>query len=132
MTPGQRTPSDRAGWQRHAAAELAAVLDAHRDLPLIAWTVVPAGATLTGRVTGLAPSKARQVFDLWRVALTLTEHSEVTSGGGTTYLRAGAHRNPGPDRGHRDRLRRRSRGVRRWNSTTSRRWSRRGRPWIRP
>ena len=93
MTSGQINPSDRAGWQRHAAAELAAVLDAHRDLPLIAWTVVPAGATLTGRVTGPAPSKARQVFDLWRVALTLTEHSEVTSGGGTTYLRAGAHRN---------------------------------------
>ena len=93
MTPGQSTPSDWAGWQRHAAAELAAVLDTHRDLPLIAWTIVPAGATLIGRVNGLAPSKARQVFDLWRVALTLTEHSEVTSGGGTTYLRAGADRN---------------------------------------
>jgi hypothetical protein len=37
--------ADRARWQRQAAAaELAAILDAHPGLPAIAWTVGPAGS----------------------------------------------------------------------------------------
>jgi hypothetical protein len=35
----------------------------------------------------------RATFDIWRVALALTEHSEFTSAGAVTYLRAVAHRN---------------------------------------
>jgi len=94
VTGFEITHAERAGWQRRAAGELAAILDTHRDLPIIAWTVVPAGSTLVGHVNGLAPAdEVRQAFDTWRAALTLIEHSEVTSCGGTTYLRAVAYRN---------------------------------------
>ena len=33
------------------------------------------------------------MFNAWRAALRLTEHSQTASGGGTVYLRAVAHRN---------------------------------------
>jgi hypothetical protein len=88
------TPGERAGWQRRAARELTAILDAHRDLPVIAWTVAPAGATLVGHVNGLdSAGKVREVFDIWRVALALPEHTETTSGLGAVYLRAVVERN---------------------------------------
>ena len=48
--------AERAAWQR-AAAELAAILDAHDDLPLITWTVGPAGSVLARRVSGLFPQR---------------------------------------------------------------------------
>jgi hypothetical protein len=48
--------ADRARWQRQAAAELAAILDAYPGLPAIAWTVGAAGCVLAGRVNGLAPA----------------------------------------------------------------------------
>ena len=84
----------RAGWQRRAARELTAILDTHRDLPVIAWTVAPAGATLIGHVNGLGSAgKVREVFDVWRVALALTAHTETTSGSGAVFLRAVADRN---------------------------------------
>ncbi len=57
---------ERALWQRRAAAELAAILDAHRDLPVIAWTVGPAGSVLIGQVSGLAPAvRVREAFGAW-------------------------------------------------------------------
>ena len=37
------TQADRAGWQRRAARELAAILDGCGGLPPIAWTVGPSG-----------------------------------------------------------------------------------------
>ena len=46
--------ADRARRQRQAAGELARILDAHPELPAIAWTVGPAGCVLTGQVNGLA------------------------------------------------------------------------------
>jgi len=85
--------AERAGWQRRAAGELAAILDTHRDLPIIGWTVVLAGSMLLGHVDGLAPAdEVIQAFHAWRVALTVIEHSEITSGV-TTRLRATANRN---------------------------------------
>lgn len=94
MTSFEITQGERAAWQRRAAAELAAILDAHRDLPLIAWTVGSAGANLVGHVNGLAPADTvRDVFDTWRVALTLDGPGERTSGGGTSHLYAVADRN---------------------------------------
>jgi hypothetical protein len=93
VTGFQITHAERAGWQRRAAGELATILDTHRDLPIIGWTVVPAGATLLGHVNGLAPAaEVRQAFHAWRVVLRLLEHGEVTSGA-TTRLRATADRN---------------------------------------
>ena len=83
------TQAERAGWQYRAARELAAILDAHRDLPVIGWSIGSAGAVVVGQVPGLAPrAQVRHVFDLWRAALMLTEHSECTFASGTTYLRA--------------------------------------------
>ena len=47
------TQADRARWQRQAARELAAILGAWGDLPLIMWAVGPVGG-LAGSVTGPA------------------------------------------------------------------------------
>jgi len=86
--------AERAGWQRRAAKELAAILEVNRDLPVIAWMVAPAGATLVGQVDGLAsPGDVRAVFHSWRVALALGGHTETASGSATVYLRAVARRN---------------------------------------
>jgi hypothetical protein len=88
------TPTERAGWQRRAVRELTAILDAHRNLPVIAWTVGSAGATVVGHVGGLVlAGQARQVFHVWCAALTLTEQGELTAGVGVIHLRAVAHRN---------------------------------------
>jgi hypothetical protein len=88
------THGQRAGWQRRALRELAAILDAHRDLPPVEWTVGSAGCSLVGHINGLAPAaEARRTFEMWRVALMLTEHGQVSGAGGTTYLRAVTDRN---------------------------------------
>jgi hypothetical protein len=83
------THVERSGWQQRAARELTAILDAHRDLPIIGWTIGTAGAILVGHLGGPTPARqVRQEFDAWRTALTLTEPSECTFAGGTTHLRA--------------------------------------------
>lgn len=85
--------ADRARWQRQAARELARILDAHPQLPAIAWTVGPAGSVLAGQVNGLAPAaRVRGVFDAWRAALALEEHREHQLGAGTMWLHAAARR----------------------------------------
>jgi hypothetical protein len=87
------TQADRAGWQRQAVRELAAVLDAHGDLPAITWMVGQAGSVLAGRVGGLAPAaRVREVFAAWRAALALEDYRERPGGGGTVYLQASARR----------------------------------------
>jgi hypothetical protein len=81
--------ADRAGWQRRAAAELARILEGHPELPCITWTIGPAGSVITGRVSGLAPSRqVRQVFRAWQRALGLGECSERPSAGGAAWLHA--------------------------------------------
>ncbi len=93
MTAFAITQLERAWWQRRAAAELASILDAHQDLPCIAWTVGPAGSVLVGRVSGLAPAaQVRGVFTAWREALALTEDPGREMSGGTTWLHAAARR----------------------------------------
>jgi hypothetical protein len=73
------TQVERNGWQRCAAAVLVRLLDKHRELPVIAWTVGPAGSVLVGRVNGLQPTAtARAVFDAWTAALALGEYREHT------------------------------------------------------
>ena len=87
------TPADQARWQRRAAAELAAILAAHPDLPPIAWTVGPAGAVLAGQVNGLAPGRrVREAFSGWQAALALEEPREHQLSGGATWLCAAARR----------------------------------------
>ena len=52
VTGGWITRADRERWQRDAVRELAAILDAHPGLPLIAWAVGPSGGSLSGRIAG--------------------------------------------------------------------------------
>jgi hypothetical protein len=85
---------EQSGWQRRAAAELAAILQQYRDLPAITWTVGPAGCVLLGRVTGPAcAAERRAVFAAWRAALALEEHAEPVRAAGTAHLHATARRN---------------------------------------
>ncbi len=87
------TQVERGRWQRQAAAELARILDAHPELPAIAWTVGPAGCVLAGRVSGLAPAQqVRVVFAAWQAALALEAGREQPGGGGTVFLHAAARR----------------------------------------
>jgi hypothetical protein len=88
------TQGDRARWQRQAAAELCRILEAHWQLPAIAWTAGPAGCVLAGRVNGLAPAaQVRAAFTAWRQALELDDVLETLPGSGAVaYLRARAWR----------------------------------------
>jgi len=88
VTGGWITQADRARWQQRAAAELAAILAAHPELPVIAWTVTASGGALSGQV--LAPAAGRRgVFAEWRRALGLDEAGETVSRTGTpVYLSA--------------------------------------------
>lgn len=87
------TQTERACWQRRAAAELARILDCHPELPCITWTVGPASSVVVGRVSGLAPAwQVRQVFGAWQQALGLEECSEQRGGGGTARLHAADRR----------------------------------------
>lgn len=93
MTGSWVTQADQGRWQRQAAGELARILDAHPQLPGIAWTVGPAGCVLAGRVSGLAPAgQVRDVFDAWRAALALEEYHEHQLGSGAAWLHAAARR----------------------------------------
>jgi hypothetical protein len=88
------TQEERAGWQRRAAAELLTILDAHRDLPVIAWTVAAAGSALVWHVPALGPGASVQDrFDSWRVALMLTESSHNPPHGDAAHLSASKRRN---------------------------------------
>jgi hypothetical protein len=91
---GWVTRADRNRWQRDAVLELAAVLDAHGDLPVIAWTIGPAGGSLSGRVGAPVPAiGVRAAFAAWRHALALDDVAEIAStGGASVYLRARAWR----------------------------------------
>lgn len=80
---GWITQADRSRWQQKAAAELAAILVAHPDIPVIAWTVTASGGALSGQV--LAPAAGRRgLFAEWRQALGLDEATETPS----VYLHA--------------------------------------------
>lgn len=79
MTALNITQAERNLWQRRAAAALARLLDEHRDLPVITWTVGPAGSVLMGRVNGLQPAaSARAQFEAWTAALAPDERREHT------------------------------------------------------
>ncbi len=64
MSGGWITQADRSRWQQRAAAELAAILDAHPGIPVIAWTVTAVGGALSGQV--LAAAGRRGLFGQWR------------------------------------------------------------------
>jgi hypothetical protein len=88
VTGGWITLADRARWQQRAAAELAAILAAHPDIPVLAWTVTASGGALSGQV--LTPAAGRRgLFGQWRESLGLDEATEIPSASGTAvYLHA--------------------------------------------
>ncbi len=88
VTGGWITQAGRRRWQQRAAAELAAILAAHPDLPVIAWTVTASGGALCGQV--LIPAAGRRgLFGQWRHALGLGSVTETPSAGRTAvYLHA--------------------------------------------
>lgn len=88
MTGGWIRQADRSRWQQQAAAELAAILAGHPDLPVIAWTVTASGGALSGQVLASAAGR-RGLFAEWRQALGLDEVTETPSASGTpVYLHA--------------------------------------------
>jgi hypothetical protein len=87
VSGGWITQAGRSRWQQRAAAELAAILDAHPGIPVIAWTVTAVGGALSGQV--LAAAGRRGLFGQWQQALGLGELTETPSAGGTAvYLHA--------------------------------------------
>ena len=93
MTGGWITHADQARWQLQAARELAVILGDHRDLPLLVWTVIPAGPLLEARLVGPAPAgQVRDTLAAWREALGLEGYREWPGGGGTTRLQAKGRR----------------------------------------
>ncbi|MGH3200349.1 MAG: hypothetical protein ACRDOH_18385 [Streptosporangiaceae bacterium] len=88
MTGGWVSQADRSRWQQRAAAELAVILDAHPDIPVLAWTVTASGGVLSGQV--LVPAAGRRrLFGQWRQVLGPGEATETPSANGTpVYLHA--------------------------------------------
>ena len=95
MTGGWISQADRSRWQQRAVAELAVILAAHPDLPVLAWTVTSSGGALSGQV--LAPAAGRRgLFGQWQHALGLDEVTEIPSATGTpVYLHARGNRGGG-------------------------------------
>ena len=69
VTGGWITQADRSRWQQRAAAELGAILAAHPDLPVLAWTVAASGGALSGQVLAPAAGSRRELFAQWQRAL---------------------------------------------------------------
>jgi hypothetical protein len=91
VSGGWITQADRAGWQQQADLALTAVLGDCGGLPLITWTVAPAG--LSARVPGPAPAgQVRAAIVAWREALGLEDYREWPGGGGTARLYAAGTR----------------------------------------
>jgi hypothetical protein len=76
---------------RQTARVLVFVLDQHRELPVLTWTVTPEVLRGHADVCDLDPGYDRQVFDVWAQALPASEGSDpgpVLDESGVTRLRA--------------------------------------------
>jgi hypothetical protein len=91
VSGGWITRADRAGWQRQAVRELAAILDDCDGLPLATWTIGSTGGGLSGRVAGPEPAGGLAAFAAWRRALGMSDALETPVAGGS-WLRAGTWR----------------------------------------
>jgi hypothetical protein len=89
LPSGPITDRERLGWQRRAVRVLAELLErAQRDgLPVVAWSVSPAGAALVARCFAHPPAQRRADFDAWCSVLGASRWSERTSGS-TVHLYA--------------------------------------------
>jgi hypothetical protein len=72
------TQADRWQWQYRATRALAAILDAHPDVPAITWTLTQTGS-LAGQVNGIGipPEQARATYTAWQHALRIDSVKET-------------------------------------------------------
>jgi len=75
---------------RQAARVLVLVLDEHRELPVLTWTVTPDLLRAHADVCDLDPGRGRQVFNAWAQALPASEGRDLEQvlDAGVTRLRA--------------------------------------------
>jgi hypothetical protein len=76
---------------RRAARVLVLVLDEHRELPVVTWTVTPDVLRAHVDVCDLDAGRDRRVFTVWADALPASEGRDpapVLDGAGVTRLRA--------------------------------------------
>ena len=76
---------------RRAARVLVLVLDKHRELPVVTWTVTPDVLRAHVDVCDLDAGRDRRVFTVWADALPASEGRDpapVLDGAGVTRLRA--------------------------------------------
>src|SRR3954447_1099167 len=76
---------------RRAAGVLVFVLDEHRELPVLTWTVTPDVLQAHADVCDLDPGRDRRVFTAWAQALSASEGRDpapVLDNTGVTRLRA--------------------------------------------
>lgn len=62
---------DQSRWQRRATGALAYILDRHRELTPLRWTLAPHGCGLTGEITAPDAYTIERVFAEWAAALDL-------------------------------------------------------------
>jgi hypothetical protein len=76
---------------RQSAQVLVLILDGHRDLPVLTWTVTPEVLRGHAEVCDLDAGRDRTVFTAWADALVATEHPDpepVLDSSGVSRLRA--------------------------------------------
>jgi hypothetical protein len=76
---------------RRVARVLVLVLDEHRELPVLTWTVAPDVLRAHADVCDLDPGRDRHVFNAWARALPASEGRDpapVLDDAGVTRLRA--------------------------------------------
>jgi hypothetical protein len=76
---------------RQCAHVLVLILDKHRDLPVLTWTVTPDVLCGHADLCELDTGRDRRVFTAWADALAAAEHPDpvpVLDGSGVTRLRA--------------------------------------------
>ena len=83
--------SRRGRLLRQVARVLVFVLDEHRELPVLTWTVMPDVLQAHADVCDLDPGRDRRVFDAWAQVLPASEGRDpapVVDEAGVTRLRA--------------------------------------------
>jgi hypothetical protein len=88
---GELADAVRGQLLRRAARVLVFVLDEHRELPVLTWTVTPDVLHAQADVCDLDPGRDRRVFTVWADALPASEGRDsapVLDDSGVTRLRA--------------------------------------------
>lgn len=77
--------SEQHLWQRRASRALVDLLEQHKDLPVLSWSVSHVGCRLLGHVTEHDRKTGRAQFEAWRDAFGGTVEEDTFNG--RVYLR---------------------------------------------